>query len=310
MAGSANRETVYRFGVFEAFAESRELFRHGHRVKLQDQPFQLLLLLLDNPGEIVSRESIQQHLWPENTFVEFGQSLGTAVTKLRQALGDDADNPRFVETIPRRGYRFIAPVTQPNNEHKSEPEPAAAGPSSSSVPSSATTSDRRSASGERRSASRDRRSASRKSKVLTVVWSAIAVAILGEVFMVQWYHRRNVFALAPKDTIVLADFENTTGDAIFNDSLRPGLIVGLSQSPIVHVLSDRDSAIIFRQMGQEPDARMTGQTAIELCRRVGGKVTVQGSISSLGTTYLVGLAAIRCDTGKPIAYEQVEAPQQ
>ncbi len=309
MAGSANRKTVYRFGIFEVFAESRELFRHGHRVKLQDQPFQLLLLLLENPGEIVSRESIQQHLWPENTFVEFGQSLGTAVTKLRQALGDDADNPRFVETIPRRGYRFIAPVTQPNNENQSAPEPAA-GPLSPSVPSPATTSDRRAASGERRSASRDRRSASRKSKVLTVVWLAIAVAVLAEVFTVQWYHRRSVFALAPKDTIVLADFENTTGDAIFNDSLRSGLIVGLSQSPIVHVLSDRDSAIVFRQMGHEPDTRMTGQTAIELCRRVGGKVTVQGSISSLGTTYLVGLAAIRCDTGKPIAYEQVEAPQQ
>src|SRR5215471_21017213 len=112
MTSSANREIVYRFGVFEVFAESRELFRRGHRVKLQDQPFQLLLLLLENPGEIVSRESIQQHLWPENTFVEFGQSLGTAVTKLRQALGDDADNPRFVETIPRRGYRFIAPVSR------------------------------------------------------------------------------------------------------------------------------------------------------------------------------------------------------
>ena len=146
--------------------------------------------------------------------------------------------------------------------------------------------------------------------MLAVVWVAIAVAILAEVFTVQWYHRRSVFALAPKDTIVLADFENTTGDAIFNDSLRPGLIVGLSQSPIVHVLSDRDAAIVFRQMGHEPDTRVTGQAAIELCRRVGGKVTVQGSISSLGTAYLVGLAAIRCDTGKPLAYEQVEAPQR
>jgi DNA-binding winged helix-turn-helix (wHTH) protein/tetratricopeptide (TPR) repeat protein len=311
MAGSAHRGIVYRFGVFEVFAESRELFRHGHRVKLQDQPFQLLLLLLENPGEIVSRESIQQHLWPENTFVEFGQSLGTAVTKLRQALGDDADNPRFVETIPRRGYRFIAPVSQPNNEIKSDPDPAAAAPQSpSDPPPTATTSDRRTASGERRSRLTDRRSTSRKSTVLAVVLSAIAVAIFAEVVTVQRYHRRNVFALAPKDTIILADFENTTGDAIFNDSLRPGLIVGLSQSPIIHVLSDRDSAIIFSQMGHAPDARMTGQTAIELCRRVGGKVMVQGSISSLGTAYLVGLAAIRCDTGKPLAYEQVEAPQR
>ena len=110
MDSSAQRGLVYRFGVFEVLTESRELLRHGHRVKLQDQPFQLLLLLLENPGEIVSRELLQQRLWPGNTFVEFGQSLGTAVTKLRQALGDDADNPRFIETVPRRGYRFVAPV--------------------------------------------------------------------------------------------------------------------------------------------------------------------------------------------------------
>src|SRR6267154_127961 len=110
MVTPSSHGSVYRFGTFEVFGESREIFRHGYRVKLQDQPFQLLLLLLENAGGIVDREVIRQHLWPENTFVDFGQSLGTAITKLRQALGDDADNPRFVETIPRRGYRFIAPV--------------------------------------------------------------------------------------------------------------------------------------------------------------------------------------------------------
>ena len=110
MITPSSHGSVYRFGTFEVFGESREIFRNGYRVKLQDQPFQLLLLLLESAGGIVDRELIRQRLWPENTFVDFGQSLGTAVTKLRQALGDDADNPRFVETIPRRGYRFIAPV--------------------------------------------------------------------------------------------------------------------------------------------------------------------------------------------------------
>jgi eukaryotic-like serine/threonine-protein kinase len=295
MDSSAQRGLVYRFGVFEVFTESRELLRHGHRVKLQDQPFQLLMLLLENPGEIVSRELLQQRLWPGNTFVEFGQSLGTAVTKLRQALGDDADNPRFVETVPRRGYRFIAPVDRRDAFDANLFE-------SSSRP--------REVVDESQKASFNASSLSSISKGRPVIWLAIVVAGLIGFFVAYSIHRRNAFALSPKDTIVLADFENTTEEPVFNDSLRQGLIVGLAQSPVIHVLSDRNSTVIFRQMGHAPDTRMTGQVAVELCRRVGGKAEVQGSISSLGTSYLVALAAIRCDTGKPIAREEVEALQR
>jgi eukaryotic-like serine/threonine-protein kinase len=295
MDSSAQRGLVYRFGVFEVFTESRELLRHGHRVKLQDQPFQLLLLLLENPGEIVSRELLQQRLWPGNTFVEFGQSLGTAVTKLRQALGDDADNPRFVETVPRRGYRFIAPVDRRDAFDANLFE-------SSSRP--------REVVDESQKASFNASSLSSISKGRPAIWLAIVVAGLIGFFVAYSIHRRNAFALSPKDTIVLADFENTTDEPVFNDSLRQGLIVGLAQSPVIHVLSDRNSTVIFRQMGHAPDTRMTGQVAVELCRRVGGKAEVQGSISSLGTSYLVALAAIRCDTGKPIAREEVEALQR
>jgi len=101
---------VYRFGIFQGNSATGELLRRGVRVKLQEQPFYLLLLLLENAGEIVTRESVRQRLWPVNTFVEFDASLSVAVGKLRDALGDDANNPRFIETVPRRGYRFIAPV--------------------------------------------------------------------------------------------------------------------------------------------------------------------------------------------------------
>lgn len=120
---------VYRFGVFEANSETGEFLRKGVRVKLQEQPFRLLSLLLENAGEIVSRESVRQRLWPGNTFVDFDASLGVAVGKLREALDDDADNPRFVETIPRRGYRFVAPVerlrqpTHPLPSRDFEPTP-------------------------------------------------------------------------------------------------------------------------------------------------------------------------------------------
>ncbi len=111
MNESAQLKRVLRFGVFQVDADAGELFKHGIKIKLQDQPFQVLIMLLDAAGEVVSREAIRQRLWPENTFVDFDHSLNIAVNKLRDALGDSADNPRFVETLPRRGYRFLVPVT-------------------------------------------------------------------------------------------------------------------------------------------------------------------------------------------------------
>jgi DNA-binding winged helix-turn-helix (wHTH) protein/tetratricopeptide (TPR) repeat protein len=102
---------VYRFGLFEADAESGKLLREGMRVKLQDQPFRLLCLLLERAGKVVTREELQQSLWSSNTYVEFEGSLNAALTRLRSALGDSADNPVFIETLPKRGYRFLAPVT-------------------------------------------------------------------------------------------------------------------------------------------------------------------------------------------------------
>ena len=99
-----------RFGVFEADLATGELRTRGRRVPLQDQPFQILALLLRRPGEIVAREELERALWPADTFVEFEHSVNTAIKKLRQALGDSAENPRFIETLPRKGYRFIAPV--------------------------------------------------------------------------------------------------------------------------------------------------------------------------------------------------------
>ncbi len=106
-------QKVVRFGLFEADLQERVLAKAGIRVRLQDQPFQVLALLLERPGELVTREEIQQKLWPADTYVAFDDGLNTAIKKLRSALGDTADNPRFIETVPRRGYRFLAPVSFP-----------------------------------------------------------------------------------------------------------------------------------------------------------------------------------------------------
>ena len=117
MPGVAPNGPRYRFGPFELNTGEESLARNGARVKVQDLPYRLLVMLLERPAEIVTREEVRQRLWPENTFVEFDNSLGVAIRKVRDALNDDAEAPRYVETIPRRGYRFVAPVTVLGSEN-------------------------------------------------------------------------------------------------------------------------------------------------------------------------------------------------
>jgi len=102
---------VLRFGAFEADLQARELRKQGMQIKLQDQPFQVLIVLLEHAGEVVTREQLRQKLWPSDTFVDVDNSVNAAINRLREALGDSAESPRYVETLPRRGYRFVAPVT-------------------------------------------------------------------------------------------------------------------------------------------------------------------------------------------------------
>src|SRR5215831_1818011 len=106
----ANSTGIVRFGAFEVDLRAGELRKSGLKIKLQEQPLQVLTMLLRHPGEVVTREELQKAVWPADTFVDFDRGLNKAINKIREALGDEADNPRFVETLPRRGYRFIAPV--------------------------------------------------------------------------------------------------------------------------------------------------------------------------------------------------------
>src|SRR5262249_46647306 len=146
---------------------------------------------------VVTREELRNHNWPPDTFVDFENSLNTAINKLREALGDSADNPRFIETQPRRGYRFIAPVT---SDGLREPVAALFG---------------------------------RRIVLLTAFGVLLVAAIIGGSF---WRPRRSS-ALTEKDTIVLGDFANSTGDQVFDETLREGLSVQLEQSPFLSLAS-------------------------------------------------------------------------
>lgn len=125
---------VYRFGLYEADTRSGELRKNGAKLKVQGQPFEVLVTLLERPNEVVTREELRQRLWPSDTFVDFDHSLNTAINKLRDLLGDTASNPRFIETLPKRGYRFVAPVQVQDTVATAEP---AAFPNSGIEPATA-----------------------------------------------------------------------------------------------------------------------------------------------------------------------------
>ena len=107
---SISRDRVFRFGPFELSEREGELRKGGVRIKLQEQPFRVLVELVANPGNLVSREDLHKKLWPADTLVDFDVGLNSAIRTLRQALNDDAENPRYIETLAKRGYRFMAPV--------------------------------------------------------------------------------------------------------------------------------------------------------------------------------------------------------
>lgn len=266
------------------------------RVRLPGQPFSILSMLLEKPGEVVTRDEMRQRLWPSDTFVDFEHSLNSAIKKLRSALGDSPEKARYIETLPRVGYRFIAPVTVGNPVTEVSGartlSPDNFPPEATSVVGPPPVSDRI-VSGRRRLA------------LLVVTGALLAAVLLSYIF-----YPRTTPLVKDKETIVLADFENTTSEHALEEALRQGLAVGLEQSPHIQVLSDRKSAVILKQMGHSPDERVTGQIAVELCQRAGSKVLVQGSISPLGTIYLIGLTAIRCDNSDAVAYEQSEAKHE
>src|SRR5437016_14292617 len=116
MASLPEHSRIARFGIFEVDLQARELRKAGLKIRLHYQPFQVLIALIERPGEVVTREELRKRIWPGGTFVDFDSGLNTAVNRLREALGDSAENPRFVETLSRRGYRFLAPVEDRANK--------------------------------------------------------------------------------------------------------------------------------------------------------------------------------------------------
>jgi DNA-binding winged helix-turn-helix (wHTH) protein/tetratricopeptide (TPR) repeat protein len=281
-ASQANQRV--RFRTFELDLRTRELYRNGLKLRLRGHPIEVLTILLEKPGELVTRETLQKRLWAEDTFVDFDQILNQSVAKLRDALGDRAEAPRFIETLPKLGYRFIAPVEQPETPAVSEPtvergvseEPIDAAPTRTQWP-----------------------------LILTVGVGLCLLAAAGTYF---YLHRKPV--LTERDTVVLADFDNSTGDPVFDETLRRGIAVQLEQSPYMSLIPDNQIQRVLREMGQARDARLTPEIAREICERTASAAVLDGSIAPLGSQYVLSLRATDCQSDKVLAEEQVQAARK
>ncbi|MGC2765532.1 MAG: winged helix-turn-helix domain-containing protein [Candidatus Acidiferrum sp.] len=271
-----------RFGAFNVDLRSGEVYKHGIRMKLQGQPFQVLAVLLEHPGDVVTREELRQKLWPADTFVDFDTGLNNAIKKLRDVLGDSADEPRYIETLPRRGYRFIAQVQNGESTGSigGEQKPTLVLPSRKDPESV----------GQRR---------------FTVI--ALVAALLIVASVVAWRMLATRPALKQTDVILLANFVNRTGDPVFDNSLDKALEVKLTESPFLSLLPETDVRATLGMMRHNPDDRVTRDLGIEICKRQGLKAVVVPEIDAVGSTYLITLDAIDVQSGKSIARSQEDA---
>jgi DNA-binding winged helix-turn-helix (wHTH) protein/tetratricopeptide (TPR) repeat protein len=312
VASPAGEPSVIRFGAFELDAASGELRKAGRSLKIHPQPFRVLLLLTERSGQIVTREEIRHCLWGNNTCVDFDGGINFCVNQIRAALADDAENPRYIETLPRRGYRFIAPNTlaHPAKHYIpfahapelqtsiSREQPKMAARASAEFPSSLDIHV------VPLPVPRNVEPLVVRKTALPIIAGVSAVAILA-VGVIFNFHRSP--KLTERDTVVLADFNNATGDPEFDDALRQALAADLGQSPFLNVLSDKKTDETMRMMGLPANQRATVGVGRELCLRTGSKAVLGGAISSLGRHYLVDVSAVACGSGDTLANEQVEA---
>ena len=310
---------LLRFGVFELNLDTEELRRSAATVKLPPQPFRLLVLLASRAGQVVTREEIQQEFWGEETDIDFERRMNQCVQQVRTALGDSAIHPLYIETVHRHGYRFIAPVvskTIPTPrprvvESDSGRVPAATGSGAGrpAVVAGAVAPSYPAAAPDARAAPDAADIHDSRSRLWRVclAWIGAAVLLIGLIGGGFYWRAHKAPVLTEKDTIVLADFDNKTGDSVFDGTLRQGLSAQLEQSPFLNLLSDERIAQTLSLMAQPKDARLTGALAREVCIRTASAAIIEGSIASLGTQYVLGLQAVNCGNGEVLADEQVTA---
>jgi DNA-binding winged helix-turn-helix (wHTH) protein/lipopolysaccharide biosynthesis regulator YciM len=297
-------EGIFQFGEFQINALSRVLRREDRVLALNRRSFDVLLYLVQNSGRILTHDELLKNVWPD-AFVD-ENNLAQSISGLRRALGEKPGDKSYIITLPGRGYQFVAPVT------------FVAAESLSTITDAATAA--RDAPNQlliQRDTIRTRVIVEEKEQLRlpvfrrsrAMIWTGVLLlAIVALAAIGYIVHRRSGRRLTEKDTVVLADFANRTGDPVFDDTLKTGLRVALNQSPFLNVLSDSRVATTLRMMSDPAGTRLTPEVVREVCQRAGSKAYIAGSIASLGTQYVVAVEAVNCQSGDTLAQEQATAP--
>jgi TolB-like protein/DNA-binding winged helix-turn-helix (wHTH) protein/Tfp pilus assembly protein PilF len=274
---------IARFGIFEADLDNRRLTKSGFRIRLQDQPFQVLALLLERQGQVVTRDELKEMLWASDTFVVFDDGLNTAIKKLRGALNDAADNPRFVETVPRVGYRFIAPVTIVQEPGVA---PSSAGADSESISKTKIESPEAPSAGE---SGRDPVQARRASRrFLWMVPAAIVLIVAGVAFRI---------GTRPKSTASQEEFQAIAVLPLQNMSSDPGqeyIADGMTDEIITDLAKLAGPKVISRTSAMQ--YKKTNKSIPEIARELNVGAVLEGSVESSGGRIRVRVQLIQAST--------------
>jgi eukaryotic-like serine/threonine-protein kinase len=275
---------LVRFDEFELDLRAYQLRRSGRTLKLERIPIEVLFLLVERRGQLVTREEIIEKLWGKDVFVDTDNAINTAIRKIRQVLKDDPEQPRFIQTVTGRGYRFIAQVSEVGTPKIAETLAVQQKP----FPNAGA-------------------AVSIGKRWRVIVPATLAVLALS---VAGYFYLRRAPKLTDKDTIVLSDFANSTGDQVFDGTLRQGLAVQLEQSPFLSLISDERIQQMLKLMAKPADARLTPEVAREICERAASAAVLDGSIASLGSQYVLTLRAKDCRSGDVLDEEQVQATRK
>src|SRR5215471_10396134 len=271
------RNAIHRFGTYELDTRTRELRKNGMRIRCQEQPLQVLLALLERPGELLTRDDLRQRVWPEDTFVDFDHALNTAAKKIRLALNDEADSPRYLETVPRRGYRFIAPVQTEWLPERTKSKPSEAG---LDLPE------------PHRPLINGR----------VILMAASLIGMLGGVYYWTNHHAHaNGISAGNRTMLAVLPFENLTNDPsqeFFSDGMTEETIAQLGRlnCPRLGVIA-RTSAMKYKH---------SGKSVREIGRELGSDYLLEGSIRREGSRVRVVAQLIRVADQSPRWSHQFE----
>jgi DNA-binding winged helix-turn-helix (wHTH) protein/Flp pilus assembly protein TadD len=296
-------EGIFQFGEFQVDALARVLRREDEVLALNRRAFDVLLYLVQNSGRILTHDELLKNVWPD-TFVD-ENSLAQSISGLRRALREKPGDNSFILTLPGRGYQFVAPVTVVAAESLSTiPDAAIAARDTPNQLLFQQDTIRTHIVIEEKEQLRPPGLGRSWAMIGTgaLLFAIVTLAVIGYVA-----HLRSARRLTEKDTVVLADFANRTGDPVFDDTLKTGLSVALNQSPFLNVLSDHRVAAILRLMSEPAGTKLTPEVVREVCQRAGSKAYIAGSIASLGSQYVVAVEAVNCQSGDTLAQEQATA---